>query len=208
MIDLYTWPTPNGYKPLIFLEEAGLEYKLHSINIGNDEQFAPDFLKISPNNKIPALVDGDLSLFESGAMLMYLARKTKQFIPPEGSADYYNVLQWLMWQVGGLGPMMGQAGHFRNFAPEDVPYGKKRYLDETHRLFGVLNRQLEGNKFIASDYSIADMMIYPWIYAGSGNYLGIDLSKYPNVSRWLDNITKRPAVKKAYEIGPKLKEAA
>lgn len=203
MIDLYIWRTPNGYKPLIFVEEAGVEYKLHAVNIGQDEQYEPDFLKISPNNKIPALVDGNMNIFESGAILLYLAEKTGQFMP-KNKADYYNVMQWLMWQVGGLGPMMGQAGHFKNAAPEDIPYAQKRYFDETHRLLGVLEKQLEQNEYIAGRYSIADMAIYPWVFAANGDYLGIDLSQYKKTKDWMERISKRSAVIKSYEIGVKL----
>lgn len=200
MIDLYIWRTPNGYKPLIFVEEAGLDYKLHAVNIGKNEQFAPDFLKISPNNKIPALVDGSQSIFESGAILMYLAQKTGLFMPVD-RARYYNVLQWLMWQVGGLGPMMGQAGHFKNAAPEKIPYAQNRYLEESKRLLGVLDKQLQNSSYVADEYSIADMAIYPWVFAAAGNYIGIDLSHYKNVEIWANLIGQRPAVQKAYEIG-------
>ncbi len=203
MIDLYIWRTPNGYKPLIFAEEAGLEYTLHAINIGKNEQFAPDFLKISPNNKIPALVDGDMRIFESGAILLYLAQKTGQFMPQD-KKSHYNVMQWLMWQIGGLGPMMGQAGHFKNAASEDVPYAKKRYMDETHRLLGVLEKQLADNEYVAGEYSIADMAIYPWIYAASGSYLNIDMSAYKKVEAWMNTISARPAIIKSYEIGTEL----
>ena len=199
MIDLYVWRTPNGYKPLIFVEEAGLEYKVHPVNIGKNEQFEPEFLKISPNNKIPALVDGEQSVFESGAILMYLADKTGKFMPKNG-ADYYNVLQWLMWQVGGLGPMMGQAGHFLNFAPEDVPYAKNRYVQETHRLVGVLDKQLKDSEYVAGEYSIADMAIYPWVLTASGKYLGLDLNQYQNVQKWFNNLSSREAIKRAYEV--------
>lgn len=200
MIDLYFWTTPNGYKPLIFMEEAGMEYNAFPVNIGKGEQFAADFLKISPNNKIPALVDDKHSIFESGAILMYLAEKSGKFMPNKGP-EYYNALQWLMWQIGGLGPMMGQAGHFRNAATEEVPYAKTRYMDETHRLLGVLDKQLEHREFITGDYSIADIACYPWVFAASGSYLGIDLSEYANVMHWSEGISKRPAVMKVYEKG-------
>lgn len=205
MIDLYFWTTPNGYKPLIFLEEAEMEYNAFPVNIGKGEQFDADFLKISPNNKIPGLVDDNLSIFESGAILMYLAEKSGKFMPKNGP-EYYNILQWLMWQVGGLGPMMGQAGHFRNAATDDVPYAKTRYMDETHRLLGVLDKQLDDNDFIAGDYSIADMACFPWVVAASGDYLGVDLSEYPNVVKWSERISKRPAVVKAYEIGQSIRD--
>lgn len=200
MIDLYLWRTPNGYKPLIFAEEAGIDYRLHPVNIGNNEQFDPEFLKISPNNKIPALVDGQFSVFESGAMLLYLAEKYGQFMPSDKQA-YYQVLQWLMWQVGGLGPMMGQAGHFKNTAPEDVPYAKERYFTEAHRLLSVLEKQLTDSDFVAMDYSIADMAIFPWVYAAKGAYLDMDIGRYPNVDQWIERIESRPAVKRSYAIG-------
>lgn len=203
MIELYTWRTPNGYKPLIFAEEAGIEYKIKSVNIGNKEQFAPAFLDISPNNKIPAMVDGELSLFESGAILLYLSQKFGQYMPEE-TTQYFSVMQWLMWQIGGLGPMMGQAGHFKNAAPQDNFYAKERYYQETHRLLGVLEKQLAQSEYISGTYSIADMAIYPWIKAAAGNYLDIDLTGFPNTSRWVGNISARPAVIKSYKIGASL----
>ncbi|MFC3120045.1 glutathione S-transferase family protein [Agaribacter flavus] len=200
MIDLYLWRTPNGYKPLIFAEEAAIEYRLHPVNISKGQQFEPAFLEISPNNKIPALVDGSLSIFESGAILLYLAQKYQRFMPSETSA-YYEVMQWLMWQIGGLGPMMGQAGHFKNAAPSDVPYAKERYFNESHRLLSVLEKQLTQREFIAEEYSIADIAIFPWVYAANGSYLDIDLGRYPNTKAWMDAIAARPAVIKSYEIG-------
>lgn len=210
MIDLYYWTTPNGHKVSIFLEEAGLEYQIHPINIGKGEQFAPDFLKIAPNNRIPAIVDtapadggAPVSLFESGAILLYLAEKTGQFIAPDlrGRAD---VLQWLFWQMGGLGPMAGQNHHFSQYAPEKIPYAIKRYVDETHRLYRVLNTRLADREFVASAYSIADMAAYPWIVPHERQ--GITLTDFPHLKRWFDTIAARPAVVRAYaraqEINP------
>lgn len=168
MIDLYYWTTPNGHKVSIFLEEAGLEYRIVPVHIGKGEQFAPEFLKIAPNNRIPAIVDhapadgGEpIALFESGAILEYLADKSGQFLPRETRARF-NVLQWLYWQMGGVGPMAGQNHHFVRYAPEPIPYAIERYVKETARLYGVLDRQLAGREYVAGDYSIADMAIYPW----------------------------------------------
>ncbi|MGC1306489.1 MAG: glutathione binding-like protein [Phormidesmis sp.] len=210
MIDLYFWATPNGYKPLIFLEEAELAYDLKTINIMKGEQFDPDFLAIAPNNRIPAITDHDpkesqspLSIFESGAILLYLAEKTNSFLPTSLSGRY-DAVQWLMWQMGGLGPMAGQANHFVTYAPEDVPYGKKRYVNETERLMGVLDKRLADRDFVASSYSIADMAIYPW--AKGVDSVGIDWqSKFPHVADWAARIAERPAVKRAYEIGESTK---
>lgn len=206
MITLYFWPTPNGYKPLILLEELGLSYKLEPVNIMRGEQFEPEFLKISPNNRIPALTDGDVSIFESGAILIYLAEKAKAFLPenrPENEQESrkgrFDVLQWLMWQMGGLGPMMGQANHFIKYAGEDIPYARQRYLKETERLLGVLNRQLEDKPFITGEYSIPDMACYPWIKGADS--LGVEMDNYPQVVDWCARIADRPAVKKAYETG-------
>lgn len=201
MITLYFWPTPNGYKPLILLEELGLSYKLGPVNIMRGEQFQPEFLKISPNNRIPALKDGDISIFESGAILVYLAEKNKAFLP-EDTHEKYSALQWLMWQMGGLGPMMGQANHFIKYANEDIPYGKQRYLKETERLLGVLEKQLEDNPFVAGEYSIADMASYPWVKGAES--LGVEMKNYPQVMDWCARIADRPAVKKAYEIGERV----
>ena len=199
MIDLYSWTTPNGFKATIMLEECGLAYRLHPVNIGKNEQFAPDFLKISPNNKIPALVDsegpGGQPLFESGAILIYLADKTGHLLPAAGAARY-TVLQWLMFQMGGVGPMLGQAGHFRFFATEKVPYGIERYTAEAKRLYGVMNGQIERTgAFIAGgDYSIADIAIYPWLIHHERH--GIDWADYPALKAWFDRISQRPAVQK------------
>lgn len=199
MIDLYTWTTPNGRKVSIALEEMGLPYTVHPINIGKDEQFAPDFLKISPNNRIPAIVDrdADFSLFESGAILMYLAEKTGKLMPRD-VASRYRVIEWLMWQMGGLGPMLGQAHHFLQFNAGKAPYAEERYLAEAKRLYKVLNTRLEGNAFVAGDYSIADIAIWPWI--SRYEWQRINLNDYPNVKRWYLEIAARPAVIKGYAI--------
>jgi GST-like protein len=202
MIDLYHWPTPNGHKITIFLEEAGLAYRIHPVNIGKGDQFKPEFLAISPNNRMPAIVDTapadggkPVSLFESGAILLYLAEKTGLFIPQDlrGRAD---VLQWLFWQVGGLGPMSGQNGHFSFYAPEKIPYAIERYVKETNRLYGVMDGRLADRPFLAGDYSIADMASYPWIvpYARYGQ----SLEDFPNLKRWFEAIRARPAVAKVY----------
>lgn len=203
MIELYSWPTPNGFKVSIFLEEAGLDHKVFPINIGNGDQFTPDFLAIAPNNRIPAIIDRDppgggkpISIFESGAILFYLARKIGQFIPqdPRGTMD---VLQWLFWQVGGLGPMAGQNHHFNQYAPEKIPYAMDRYTNETARLYGVLDRQLAGKEYVAGDYSIADMAIYPWIVPYENQKQNLD--DFPDVKRWFATMQARPAVIRAYE---------
>ncbi|HRF10114.1 MAG TPA: glutathione S-transferase N-terminal domain-containing protein [Xanthobacteraceae bacterium] len=199
MIDLYTWTTPNGRKVSIALEEMGLPYSVHPINIGKDEQFAPDFLKISPNNRIPAIVDRDsnYSLFESGAILMYLAEKTGKLMPKD-TASRYRVIEWLMWQMGGAGPMLGQAHHFLQFNAGKAPYAEERYLTEAKRLYKVLNTRLEGNTFVAGDYSIADISIWPWI--SRYEWQRINLDDYPNVKRWYLEIAARPAVIKGYAV--------
>ena len=209
MIDLYYWTTPNGHKVSLFLEEAGLPYKVHPINIGQGEQFKPDFLKIAPNNRIPAIVDHDptdggapISLFESGAILLYLAEKTGQFIPKD-LRGRQEALQWLFWQMGGLGPMAGQNHHFSQFAPEKIPYAIKRYVDETARLYGVLDRRLADRAFVAGeDYSIADMAIYPWIV--SHKWQSQRLEDFPHVQRWFNSIKERPATVRAYELVQKV----
>lgn len=202
MIDLFHWTTPNGHKMTMFLEEAGLPYRLIPVNIGKGEQFRPEYLAISPNNKIPALVDHDpqdggapVTLFESGAMLLYLAEKSGKLIP----SDIHRraeVLQWLFWQVGGLGPMAGQIGHFNVFAPEKVPYAIDRYTKETSRLYGVLDKRLADREFIAGEYSIADIACYPWIVPHKAH--GQDLGNFPHVRRWFDSIAARPATVRAY----------
>lgn len=201
MIDLYSWPTPNGHKVHLLLEELGLRYRVHPIDIGKGDQFRPDFLEISPNNKIPAIVDPDgpngepFSLFESGAILYYLATKHQGFIPKDRHGQM-RVLEWLMFQVGGVGPMLGQAHHFRTYAPEKIQYGIERYSREARRLYGVVDNRLEENAFIAGEeYSIADMAIFPWFRGHEGQ--GIDLVDFPNVKRWFQWIGNRPAVQKA-----------
>jgi GST-like protein len=210
MIDLYYWTTPNGHKITMFLEEAGLSYNITPINIGKGEQFKPEFLSIAPNNRIPALVDHEpksggkpLSIFESGAMLLYLAEKTGQFLPAN-LYGRYDVIQWTFWQMGGLGPMAGQNHHFNNYAPEKIPYAIDRYVNETNRLYGVLNKRLAGREFIADDYSIADMACYPWIVPYKNQSQNID--DFPNVKRWLADIEARPATQRAYarakEVNP------
>ncbi|RQO57688.1 glutathione S-transferase N-terminal domain-containing protein [Pseudomonas sp. KBW05] len=209
MIDLYYWTTPNGHKVSLFLEEAGLPYEVHPINIGQGDQFKPDFLKIAPNNRIPAIVDhnpGDggapISLFESGAILLYLAEKTGQFIAQD-LRGRQETLQWLFWQMGGLGPMAGQNHHFSQFAPEKIPYAIKRYIDETARLYGVLDRRLADRAFVAGeDYSIADMAIYPWIV--SHKWQSQRLEDFPHVQRWFNSIKERPATVRAYDLVQKV----
>jgi GST-like protein len=205
MIDLYTWTTPNGRKVSILLEELGLPYTTHKINIGtNTEQFTPQFLAINPNGKIPAIVDNDgpggkpLALFESGAILIYLADKSGKFLSKE-PRQRYTTLQWLMFQMGGVGPMFGQTHHFLRAAKEDVPYGKKRYHDETKRLYGVMDKRLGEAKYLAGDeYTIADMATYPWV--SRFEWHQVNLSDFPNVKRWFDEISARPAVKKGMAV--------
>ena len=200
MIDLYTWSTPNGRKISILLEELGVPYTAHAIDIGKNAQFAPDFLRISPNNKIPAIVDRDtnLSLMESGAILLYLADKFGRFIPSAGEARW-RVIEWLMWQMGGVGPMLGQAHHFLHFNPEASAYAAKRYADEAARLYGVLDKRLVNLAFVAGDeYSIADISIWPW--AARHAWQCIDLTTYSNVLRWYREIAARPAVIRGYGV--------
>ena len=203
MIDLYSWPTPNGLKISIFLEEAGLEHRVHPINIGKGEQFAPEFLAIAPNNRIPAIVDHDpaaggepVSVFESGAILTYLGDKTGRFLPTETRARN-EVMQWLFWQVGGLGPMAGQNHHFNLYAPEKIPYAMERYVKETGRLYGVLDKRLADRDYVAGEYSIADMAIYPWTVPHQDQQ--IRLEDYPHAKRWFERMAARPAVIRAYE---------
>lgn len=193
MIDLYTFGTPNGKKVSIALEEMELEYNVHTINIMKDEQFEPDFLKISPNNKIPAIVDHEagMSLMESGAILYYLATKTGKFLPRDPH-QHWECLEWLNWQMGGFGPMLGQANHFLKFNPGKSEYAERRYGDEAKRLYSVLNKQLEGRDFVASEYSIADMAIWTW--ASRWEWQGINMDRIPNVKRWYQTIAQRPAV--------------
>ena len=204
MIDLYYWPTPNGHKITIFLEETGLEYKVVPINIRKGEQFAPEFLKISPNNRMPAIVDSDgpggkpFSLFESGAILLYLAEKTGKLMPSEMRARY-RVVEWLMFQMANVGPMLGQAGHFRNAAPEKIPYAIERYTNESRRLFNVLDKRLAEASYVAGDYSIADIATYPWVVAAL-KAQPEQLDTRPNLKRWIDAISARPAVQKGMVV--------
>lgn len=205
MIDLYYWPTPNGHKITIFCEEAGLPYTIRPVNIQQGEQFKPDFLKISPNNRMPAVVDNDpadksgpLSIFESGAILVYLAEKTGKFLPKDLRARF-DVLQWLFWQVGGLGPMAGQNHHFGQYAPEKIPYAIDRYVKETSRLYAVMNKRLADHEYLAGDYSIADMASYPWCVPWERQ--GQKLDDFPHMKRWFETMRDRPAVKLAYEKG-------
>ncbi|NDV11604.1 glutathione S-transferase family protein [Crenobacter caeni] len=204
MIQLYTWGTPNGRKISIALEELGLAYGVHPVDIGAGAQFAPAFLEISPNNKIPAIVDPDgpdgqpLALFESGAILVYLAEKTGRLLPAAGEARY-RVLQWLMFQMGGFGPMLGQAHHFLRYAPETVPYAQKRYHDEALRLYRVLDTALAGQPYVAGDeYSIADIALYPW--AAKHDWHCVDLEPFPHVARWLAEVGARPAVARGMAV--------
>ena len=203
MIDLYYWGTPNGHKISIALEEMGLEYQIIPINILENDQFQSDFLAISPNNKIPAIVDQNgphgraISIFESGAILQYLGRKTGLFYPDD-EVKRIQVEQWLMWQMGGLGPMLGQNHHFSRFAPERIAYATDRYVNESKRLYGVLNKQLVGQNYVAGEYSIADMAIFPWLLRH--DWQQINLEDYPEVSKYIDRLNARPAVQKALAI--------
>ncbi len=208
MIELYYWTTPNGHKITIFLEEAGLPYRVVPVNIGKGEQFRPEFLAISPNNRIPAIVDttpadgnGPLSVFESGAILLYLAEKSGKFLPADlrGRSE---VLQWLFWQMGGLGPMAGQNHHFSAYAPEKIPYAITRYVNETNRLYGVLNKRLADRPFIAGAYSIADMACYPWIVPYERQQQ--KLEDFPYLKRWFETIRARPAVARAYALAAEI----
>ncbi len=213
MIDLYYWPTPNGHKITLFLEETGVEYRIIPVNIGAGDQFKPEFLKISPNNKMPAIVDqapadggAPISVFESGAVLTYLAEKTGKLLPSD-LRGRKTVLEWLFWQVGGLGPMAGQNHHFSNYAPEKIPYAIERYVKETNRLYGVLDHQLNGRAFIAgSEYSIADIAAYPWIVSWKAQQQNLD--EFPNLTRWFGTIRDRPATVRAYARGQPYTSAA
>ena len=202
-IDLYYWPTPNGWKITIMLEECGLPYNVHAVNIGKGDQFKPEFLAVSPNNKMPAIVDPDgpdgrpISVFESGAILQYLGRKTGQFYPAD-ERQRVEVDQWLFWQMGGFGPMLGQTHHFRIYAPEQVPYAIERYTNETNRLYGVLDKRLASREFVAGEYSIADMAIAPW--AKLWERQGQNIEEFPNVKRWLDAVLARPAVQRGLDV--------
>ena len=199
MIDLYTWTTPNGRKVSIALEELGLPYTVHAVDISKDEQFNPEFLEIAPNNRIPAIVDRDtnIALMESGAILIYLADKTGKLMPKEGEGRY-RVIEWLMWQMGGPGPMLGQVHHFVRYNKGKAPYAEERYLKEGHRLYKVLNTRLEERDYVAGDYSIADIAIWPWI--SRFEWQTIDITQYPNVLRWYKSIASRPAVQKGYKV--------
>lgn len=212
MIELYYWTTPNGHKITIFLEETGLPYVIKPVDIGADQQFAPEFLAVSPNNRIPAIVDlepadggSPLSVFESGAILQYLGEKTGRFLPADlrGRTE---VMQWLFWQMAGLGPMAGQNHHFSQYAPEKIPYAIERYVKETERLYGVLDDRLAERAFVAGDYSIADMACYPWIVPYENQ--GQDLEDFPNLARWFTAIRERPAVVRAYERAKEVKTGA
>ena len=204
MIEVYSWATPNGHKVHVMLEECGLEYRAIPVNIGAGDQFAPEFLAISPNNKIPAIVDPDgpdgrpISLFESGAILLYLAAKTGRFLPTDIRARY-RVLEWLMFQMGSIGPMLGQAHHFRLYAPEKIPYAIERYSNEARRIYGVLDKRLQGREWVASDdYSIADIAIFPWLRSWQNQ--GIDWADFPHLKRWFDRVAARPAVQRGVEV--------
>ncbi|MFM9940617.1 MAG: glutathione S-transferase family protein [Hyphomicrobiaceae bacterium] len=208
-IDLYYWPTPNGHKITIMLEECGLPYTIKPVNIGKGDQFKPDFLAISPNNRMPAIVDPDgpghkpISIFESGAILQYLGRKTGKFYPADERACV-ECEQWLFWQMAGLGPMAGQAHHFRNYAPEKIQYGIDRYTNEVNRLYGVLDKALEGREYVAGAYTIADMAIYPWIrpYKNQGQ----DIAEFPALEAWYQRMHARPAVAKGVKVGEELRQ--
>jgi len=208
MIDLHYWPTPNGRKIAIMLEETGLPYKVVPVNIGRGEQFAPDFLAISPNNRMPAIVDDEpkdggapLSVFESGAILEYLAEKSGRFMPADVRGKY-EVVQWVYWQMAGLGPMCGQAHHFRVYAPEKIEYAIDRFTNEVNRLYGVMDKRLADREYLAGDYSIADMASWPWIVPWKTQ--GQDLEHFPHLKRWFDAISKRPAVERARAVGREL----
>lgn len=208
-IDLYYWPTPNGWKITIMLEECGLPYTVHPVNIGKGDQFKPEFLAISPNNRMPAIVDPDgpggkpISVFESGAILQYLGRKTGKFYPTD-ERKRVEVDQWLFWQMGGFGPMLGQTHHFRIYAPEQVPYAINRYTNEANRLYGVLNKRLTDREFVAGEYSIADMAIVGW--AKLWERQGQNIEDFPNVKRWLETMLARPAVERGLKVSSEIRE--
>jgi GST-like protein len=203
MIDLYTWTTPNGRKVSILLEELALPYEAHAIDISKDEQFAPDFLKIAPNNRIPAIKERDtgFTLMESGAIMIYLAEKTGKLLPTDAHKRA-RVIEWLMWQMGGVGPMLGQVHHFVKYNAGKAPYAEERYLKEAARLYGVLDRRLADREYVADDYSIADIAIWPWI--SRFEWQTMDLGKYPNVKRWYVAIANRPAVQRGYDVPKKV----
>jgi GST-like protein len=208
MIELHYWTTPNGHKITMFLEETGLPYRIVPVRIGAGDQFKPEFLAISPNNRIPAIIDHEpadggapISIFESGAILLYLAEKTGRFIPSDVRARV-DVLQWLFWQMGGLGPMAGQNHHFGTYAPEKIPYAIDRYVNETNRLYGVLNKRLADRPFVAGDYSIADMASYPWTVSHERQRQNLD--DFPHLKRWFNEIRERPATVRAYELAKEI----
>ncbi|MGA7296799.1 MAG: glutathione S-transferase N-terminal domain-containing protein [Rhodanobacteraceae bacterium] len=213
MIELHYWPTPNGHKITMFLEETGLDYEIHPVDIGSGDQHKPEFLEISPNGKMPAIVDRapadggpPISVFESGAILQYLAEKSGKLIPGD-LRGRITVLEWLSWQVAGLGPMLGQNHHFSNYAPEKIPYAIKRYQNETRRLYRVLDAQLKDRTYIVGDsYSIADIACYPWVVAG--NFHDVDMEALPHLKAWCDAIKERPATRRAYEIGSRYSSKA
>jgi GSH-dependent disulfide-bond oxidoreductase len=203
MIDLYFWPTPNGYKITWMLEEVGLKYNVIPVNIGAGDQFKPEFLKISPNNRMPAMIDSDgpggkpISMFESGAILMYFAEKTGKLMPAD-TRGKYNVIQWLMFQMASVGPMLGQAHHFRRYAPEKIEYAVDRYTNEARRIYGVIDKRAGEAPYLAGEYSIADMATYPWLR--THNWQGQDLNDFPNLKRWYDSIEARPAVQRGLAV--------
>ena len=210
MIDVHFWPTPNGHKISIFLEEAGVPYRLVPVNIGRGEQFTPEFLRLSPNNRMPAIVDHEpagggepIGVFESAAILQYLAEKTKQFIPGDLRGKT-TVLEWLAWQVANVGPAFGQLGHFKNYATDKLPYPIERFTNEVHRLYGVLEERLHGRDFVAGDYSIADIAAFPWMRLGTSSY-GLELSEFPRVQAWIDRLAARPGVVRGLAVGSDLR---
>jgi len=210
MIDLHYWPTPNGWKIAIALEEMELPYTVRYVNIARGEQFAPEFLAISPNNRMPAIVDHDppgggapVAIFESGAILLYLAEKTGRF-QPRDLRGHYEVVQWVMWQMGGLGPMGGQVGHFRLYAPEPLPYAIDRYTNEVARLYGVLDRRLADRDHICGDYSIADMAVWPWVVPHERH--GQQLERFPNLRRWYEQLKQRPALRRGFDVGKEIRK--
>ena len=198
MITLYTWTTPNGRKISIALEEMKLPYEVVPVDIGNAAQFDPEFRRISPGNKIPAIVDGDFALMESGAILMYLAEKSGKLLPAHGTPDYWRTIEWLMWQMGNFGPLLGQAHHFLKFNPGKAPYAEERYANEAARLYGVLDKRLADHEYLAGDYSIADMATWPWI--SRYEWQGISWDNYPHLKRWYLGIAARPAVQRGYDV--------
>jgi len=212
MIDLHYWPTPNGWKVTIMLEETGLPYRVVPVNIGRGEQFRPEFLAISPNNRMPAIVDqapndggAPISVFESGAILLYLGEKSGRFLPADVRGRY-EVTQWLMWQMGGLGPMAGQAHHFRQYAPEKIPYGIDRYTNEVNRLYGVMNKRLADREHLAGAYSVADMAAYPWVVPHQNQ--GQKLEDFPHLQRWFEAMKARPGVERGMAVGKELRSTA